>query len=128
MPIIVLVDDDQTMRDLYRMWLVKGGFVVHEANDGQEAIEVVGKVSPDLVIMDVMMPRLNGLDALLLLKSAEETKKIPVILVTALPQDLRQTHTAVGSADEYLLKTSMTSEQLLVNVQKYFPDPRRGKK
>ena len=81
---ILVADDDDQNRLLLRLFCERWGFKVIEAKDGKETIEIALREKPDLILMDVMMPVLDGFSTLKVLKDMEETKAIPVILITAL--------------------------------------------
>ena len=84
---ILLVDDDLTLREMYTERLKAEGFVVETAKDGEEALAKAKDLMPNIILLDIMMPKINGLDVLRKLKQAPETENIPVIVLTALIQD-----------------------------------------
>jgi CheY-like chemotaxis protein len=79
---ILLVDDSSTILTLERMILTKYGYQFTTASDGEEAIRKAQSEHPDLILMDVVMPRMNGLEAVRALHKNENTSAIPVIMVT----------------------------------------------
>jgi CheY-like chemotaxis protein len=79
---ILLVDDSSTVLTLERMILAKYGYQLSTARDGEEALLKAHSERPDLILMDVVMPRMNGLDAVAALHQNESTSAIPVIMVT----------------------------------------------
>ena len=79
---ILLADDSQTTLTMHRMILAGAGYELLTARDGQEAVEVAMARRPDLILMDVVMPRKTGFEAVRTLRSLEMTKTIPVIMVT----------------------------------------------
>ena len=80
---ILLVDDDPDFVDAVKSVMEADGYQVEVAYDGKECLDKVGDVKPDLIILDVMMPELNGHEACKALKENQETSAIPVILLTA---------------------------------------------
>lgn len=84
LPKVLIVDDDEIIRTLLRHTLGGEAYVLLEARDGRQALEVVAREMPDLILLDVMMPELDGMQVLRQLKSDERTCGIPVIIVTAL--------------------------------------------
>jgi two-component system response regulator MprA len=80
---ILVVDDDPAMRLILRDGLEHKGFSVFEAVDGLDSVEKVEHTRPDLIIMDVMMPRMDGLTACRLLKQHEATADVPIIILSA---------------------------------------------
>src|SRR5580765_2539060 len=83
MPKLVLVEDNEDNRDMLSRRLQKKGFTVSIAVNGEEALEIVRRELPDLVLMDISLPVMDGFEATKRLKSAEETKNIPIIALTA---------------------------------------------
>jgi len=85
-PIVLVVDDEEMTRKLLRLMLERDGFVIVEAEDGLEALEIIKREMPDVIIMDVMMPNMDGFSACQALRSKPETAKIPIILLSARAQ------------------------------------------
>jgi DNA-binding response OmpR family regulator len=84
---ILFVDDERDIVDIARVYLQGAGYEFEGAHDGLQAIQAVGEHRPDLIILDVQMPRLNGWDTLRILQDGEGTKDIPVLMLTAQSQD-----------------------------------------
>ena len=103
-PFVLVVDDVEDNRELYGVYFTFAGFRVAQAADGEEALARVAKEKPDLVIMDLSMPRMDGWEATRLIKSNPRTKSVIVIVVTghATPHDLDRAKAA--GADEVLTK------------------------
>lgn len=85
-PIVLVVDDEEMTRKLLRLMLERDGFVIVEAEDGLEALEIINREMPDIIIMDVMMPNMDGFSACQALRSKPETAEIPIILLSARAQ------------------------------------------
>ena len=81
-PLILIADDETDIRDVVKMKLEASGFEVVEAADGEEALKKAQELSPDIIILDVVMPKLDGVSALFKLKEDEKTKSIKVFLFT----------------------------------------------
>ena len=81
--LILLVDDDPDFVEAVRVIVENGGYEVTVAYDGQEGLEAVAERKPDLIVLDVMMPVMNGHEACAKLKGSKETEDIPIILLTA---------------------------------------------
>lgn len=114
---VLVVDDSITTRTLEKNILEAAGFRVHVARDGLEAIETLKHVPCDLVVSDVDMPGMNGLDLTAKLKSDSRLKDKPVVLVTSLEsQDDRERGIEVG-ADAYIIKSSFDQQNLLRTIQ-----------
>ena len=112
---ILLVDDEAFMRRIMEATLRKGGFVLTQATDGQSAVESVARQRPDLIVMDVSMPRLDGLGALRQIKGDPATAAIPVIMLTARGHVLTRQEAEESGADLFLTKPFSPS-QLLVEA------------
>src|SRR3990167_8086586 len=87
---ILLAEDDLTLADMYAERLHQESFSVVHAKDVQEALELIKNPRPAAIILDIMMPKMNGLDVLKALKDNSEYKDIPVIVVTALVQEIER--------------------------------------
>ena len=85
---VLVVDDDPVVIRLVKELLKTQGYLVETAKDGIDAMVVVKKEKPDLIVLDIMMPELNGYDVLRTLKFTDEFKDIPVLLLTAREQEL----------------------------------------
>jgi DNA-binding response OmpR family regulator len=101
---ILLVDDERDLVDMVKMRLEAGGFEVSCAFDGQEALDKARKEKPDLIILDLMLPKIDGYKVCRMLKFDEKYKNIPVIMFTARAQDSdKQLGEEVG-ANGYITK------------------------
>jgi two-component system alkaline phosphatase synthesis response regulator PhoP len=106
---VLFVDDDVDFCEVAKILLESKGYEVVLAYDGKEGLEKVRAEKPDLVILDVMMPEINGYDVCVVVKADEELKKIPVILLTGVDQAIfRTTYTQhmglMTEADDYISK------------------------
>jgi adenylate cyclase len=101
---ILIVDDNPTNRDILVTRLALHGYDLSQAADGEEAVAAVKTLLPDLVLLDVMMPKMNGIDACRLLKNDPTLPFIPVILVTAKADTKDVVAGLEAGADEYLTK------------------------
>ncbi len=117
--LILAVDDEKHILRLVQINLEKAGYEVRTATNGREAVESVRERRPDLVVMDVMMPEMDGFEALKLLKSQPATASIPVIMLTAKAQDADVFHGWQSGADLYLTKPFNPME-LLTFVKRIF--------
>ena len=101
---ILIAEDERDIRDLVAFTLRFAGYEVVAAANGEEAVELASKENPDLILMDVRMPRMTGYDACRILKNNPKMKDIPVVFLSAKGQESEiQTGLEVG-AEEYLLK------------------------
>ncbi len=98
---ILIVDDEKEIRDLIEIYLVNEGYDTLKASNGVEALEVVSKKHVDLVILDVMMPKKDGIQACIELR---KTKNMPIIMLSAKSQDMDKIMGLTTGADDYLTK------------------------
>ena len=113
---IMVVEDDQSLREIYSIRLTAEGYEVVSAGDGEEALAIAVKERPDLVISDVMMPKISGFDMLDILRSTPETKDIKVIMMTALSSDDQRKRGENLGADKYLVKSQVGIEDVIAAV------------
>jgi two-component system response regulator MprA len=109
-PTILVVDDDKAVRDSLRRSLEFNGYAVATAADGAEALATIGKAAPDVVIMDVMMPRLDGLEATRALRTSGND--VPVLVLTARDAIGDRVDGLDAGADDYLTKPFALQELL----------------
>ena len=109
---IMLVEDDNNLREIYEARLLAEGYEIVSAKDGEEALALAVKEKPDLIISDVMMPKISGFDMLDILRSTPETKNTKVIMMTALSQAEDKTRADKLGADRYLVKSQVTLEDV----------------
>lgn len=115
---ILVVDDDVVLRDMYKARLENSGYEIITASNGEEAMARAVDSDPDLVLLDVMMPKVNGFDVLDVLKSTAETKNIPVIILTALVQDSDRERGIKGGADDYIVKSETMPGEIIEKIEK----------
>ncbi|MGC8595593.1 MAG: response regulator transcription factor [Candidatus Kryptoniota bacterium] len=114
---ILLAEDTQEVASLLLFKLRKSGFIVHHAVNGEEALKMVNVVKPDLIILDVMMPVIDGFEVLMKLRENETTKSIPVLMLTSLSTEKEVVRGLQLGADDYLTKP-FSPQELLVRVNK----------
>lgn len=113
---ILLADDDITLREMYSERLKAEGFNVTTAQDGEEALQKAAEVLPNVILLDVMMPKMNGLDVLKKLKEQDATKGIPVIILTALIQDREKMESITRGADDYIVKSEAMPGDVIAKI------------
>ena len=121
---ILMVDDDRDFCEATAIFLESKGYEVTVAYDGKEGLEKIRTIQPDLVILDVMMPEMNGYDVCVIMKADSNLKKIPVILLTGVGEAMFKTtyNQYMGmmtEADDYLPKPVDTAE-LATMVESFF--------
>ena len=109
---IMLVEDDNNLREIYEARLLAEGYEIISAKDGEEALAMAVKEKPDLIISDIMMPKISGFDMLDILRSTPETKNTKVIMMTALSQAEDEARADKLGADRYLVKSQVTLEDV----------------
>ena len=116
MPKILIAEDERDIRELVSFSLQFGGFSVVQAANGAEAVEQAQKESPDLILMDVRMPKMTGYEACRQMKTIDAVRDIPVVFLSAKGQESEiQTGLEVG-AEEYILKP-FAPDELVKQVQ-----------
>lgn len=105
---ILIVDDEQDILELIRHALNKEGYEVHIAINGQQALEKTAKVLPDLILMDVMMPVMDGMEACRQLKEDPLTQNIPIVFLTARSEEFAELAGFEAGADDYISKPIRT--------------------
>jgi DNA-binding response OmpR family regulator len=115
-PLVLVADDDEDILGLVSFRLERSGYEVAAAKDGEEALRLARELSPALVVLDVMMPRLDGYEVARRLREDEATRGIPVILLTALAQEADVARGFESGADDYLRKP-FSPQELAARVQ-----------
>lgn len=113
---ILLVEDDKSLREIYGVRLLAEGYDIVSAGDGEEALAMAIKEKPELIISDVMMPKISGFDMLDILRSTTETRDIKVIMMTALSSDDQRSRGEQLGADRYLVKSQVGIEDVVRTV------------
>lgn len=119
---IMLVEDDKSLREIYGVRLLAEGYDIVSAGDGEEALAMAIKDRPDLIVSDVMMPKISGFDMLDILRSTTETKDIKVIMMTALSSDEQRKRGEQLGADMYLVKSQVGIEDVVKAVHQVLAD------
>jgi len=109
---ILIVDDEESILFMYSEKLKEAGHQILTACKGEEGLEIARKEKPDLIFLDIIMPKLNGLDVLKELKSDPETKNIPTFLLTNLPEDASGNKAKELGVTGYLVKAQVEPTDL----------------
>ncbi len=119
---VMVVEDDASLREIYSIRITAEGYEVVSAGDGEEALAVAVREKPDLILSDVMMPKISGFDMLDILRSTPETANIKVIMMTALSaDDQRQRGERLG-ANRYLVKSQVGIEDVINTIHEVLGD------
>src|SRR3989337_1621179 len=113
---IMLVEDDVALRDIYTSRFEAEGFAVAVASDGEQALTVAVKEKPDLILLDIMMPKISGFDVLDILRNTPETKTTKIIVMSALSQTADIDKGKTLGADEYLVKSQVTLSEVVAKA------------
>lgn len=118
---ILIVEDDPLLTKMYTTKFITEGFEVASAADGEEGLAKATAVTPDFIILDVMMPKLSGIDMLTRLRATEAGKNIPVIVLSNLSQEEEAKKALALGAKEYLIKANFTPSEVVTKVRMYLP-------
>ena len=128
---ILLVEDDEVLASVYRARLEMEDFEVMEVHDGEQALTAALKYRPDLMILDVMMPKISGFDVLDILRNTPETMNLQIIMLTALSQESDRERAEKLGVDEYLVKSQVMISDVIEKVREHLgigEDYTRGSK
>lgn len=123
---IVLVEDDKILSDALSDGLKEAGFDVLRAFDGEEGLKLVEKEKPALVLLDILMPKMDGLTVAKRLKSHSETKDIPVIILTVLEKGEPVAKALEAGVYEYLVKSNYKIEEIVAKVKEKLGASKKG--
>lgn len=119
---VMIVEDDANLREIYSIRITAEGYEVVSAGDGEEALAVAVRERPDLILSDVMMPKISGFDMLDILRSTPETQDIKVIMMTALSSDDQRQRGERLGADRYLVKSQVGIEDVVNTIHEVLGD------
>jgi len=115
---VMIIDDSKTIRRTAETLLTKAGFDVITATDGFEALSVIADNKPDIIFVDIMMPRLDGYQTCALIKNNKEFKKTPVIMLSSKDSLFDRARGRVVGSDQYLTKP-FTKDELLGAIKEF---------
>ena len=114
---ILLVEDDMALSAVYRSRLEIEGFDVREANNGEDALSATVEYRPDVILLDVMMPKISGFDVLDILRNTPETANVRIIMLTALSQPKDKERAESLGVDDYLVKSQVVIGDVVARVK-----------
>lgn len=116
-PKILIIDEDRFLRKIYKNKFSRAGFEFREAISGDEGLNKVYSEKPDLILLDMMLPKKSGFDILVELKKDKSTKKIPVVILSNLAQEEDIKRALALGARDYLVKTEVSLSEVVNKVK-----------
>lgn len=114
---ILLVEDDDSLASVYTSRLQVEGFEVKRVPNGEDALAAAVEFKPDLVLLDVMMPKVSGFDVLDIIRNTPETANLKVVMLTALSQDTDKARADQLGADDYLVKSQVVIADVIERIK-----------
>ena len=114
---ILVVEDDDTLAEVYRQRLELEGFDVKRSSNGEIALKDAVEFRPDLILLDVMMPNLNGFDVLDILRNSPQTRNVHIIMLTALSQPKDAERAKELGADDFLVKSQVVIGDVVTRIK-----------
>ncbi|MCL2280506.1 response regulator [Candidatus Saccharibacteria bacterium] len=115
---ILLVEDDETLALVYKQRLELEGFEVEHVNNGENALDMAVKFMPELILLDVMMPKLSGFDVLDILRNTPQTRNIRIVMLTALSQPKDAERAKKLGADDFLVKSQVVIGDVVARIKR----------
>lgn len=116
---ILLVEDDDALASVYQTRLQAEGFDLRRVPNGEDALAATLQYKPDLILLDVMMPKVSGFDVLDILRNTPETVNIKVIMLTALSQDSDRERAQSLGVDDYLVKSQVVIADVVERIKSH---------
>ncbi len=114
---ILLVEDDDGLANVYKTRLETEGFNVRRVPNGEDALAAAIEFRPDLIVLDIMMPKVSGFDVLDILRNTPETANIKVVMLTALSQDTDKDKADKLGADDYMVKSQVVIADVIERIK-----------
>jgi two-component system phosphate regulon response regulator PhoB len=116
---ILLVEDDDSLASVYVTRLEAEGFAIRRVPNGEEALAAAIDMHPDLILLDVMMPKVSGFDVLDILRNTPETANVKVVMLTALSQETDKQRANELGVDDYLVKSQVVIADVVERVKQH---------
>lgn len=116
--VILIADDDLTLLEMYEERLKAEGCIIVTAKNGEEALEKVAESKPDLILLDIMMPKISGFEVLENIKKDPQTSAIPVIILTALGDSSKKTYGTELGAVDYIVKAETLPIDVIEKIRR----------
>lgn len=117
MTTIAIIEDDQVINQMYRMKFEAAGFEVVSASDGEAGVKVVQRANPDIILLDLQMPTMNGTEALQKIRHQPANANTPVIILTNLGEEEAPAELRRLGIDSYIVKANLTPSQVVARVK-----------
>src|SRR5262245_22940138 len=125
-PVVLVVEDNKDIRDLLALFLLESGCHILEAEDGKQAVQLARKSHPDLVLMDLNLPQLNGIQATTILKNHTDTEHISVVALSWLTSAVRRRENAMAAGCDTCISKPIDFDELNRILRPYFKDERNS--
>lgn len=116
-PKILVVEDETFLVKIYAVKLKKEGYDVSIANDGEQAVKLAAEVNPDLILLDLILPKMNGFEALEKMRATAVNKETPVIVLSNLGQEEDVKRAEGLGADDYLVKANFSIQDIVAKIR-----------
>lgn len=124
---ILIADDDATLHEMYAERLKAEGYQVVSAYDGEEALEKFYSEKPDLILLDIMMPKINGIDVMRKIREANDSlSNTAIILLTALVQEITKIKSMMRPYDQYIIKSEIIPVTLIKAIEKSLSESKKS--
>ncbi len=114
---IAIIEDDPTINQMYRMKFEAGGFDVELADNGKRGVDLVASFHPDMILLDLQMPEMNGVEALTEIRKDPNSKNTPVIILTNMGEEESPKELAALGIHSYIVKSDLTPSQVVARVK-----------
>jgi DNA-binding response OmpR family regulator len=114
---IAIIEDDQTINQMYRIKFQSDGFDVQMANDGRQGVALVKNFKPDIILLDLQMPEMDGAEALAEIRKHDWGKNIPVIILTNMGEEESPASLKKLNVSSYIVKADLTPSQVVAKVK-----------
>jgi len=118
---ILLVEDEEIMINLLQRKLTKEGYEVSIAKDGEEGLKLMKEIKPDLILLDIIMPKMGGFEVMEKMREVPELKRIPVIIISNSGQPVELDRAQKLGAVDWLIKTDFDPQEVIEKVKKQIP-------
>lgn len=116
---VLLIEDDKSLIEMYQLRFQEDNFNLLLAEDGAAGLELARTKQPDIILLDIMLPKMDGFAVLTEIKKAEATKNIPVLMMTNLAQQADIDKGKQLGADDYIIKSSLTPSQVSAKIKTF---------